>query len=62
MASSLPLHHACLDRDRYVALERVISDELRSHTDGRHAPEVEIAVYVLNCMLDVGRSNSVRIA
>ena len=43
-------------------LERVIGDGLRSHADERRATEVEVAVHVLNRMLDFGRPNSVRIA
>ena len=43
-------------------LERVIGDGLRSHADERRATEVEVAVHVLNRMLDLGRPNSVRIA
>jgi len=35
---------------------------LRSHTDERRAAEVEVAVHVLNHMLELGRPNSVRIA
>ena len=42
--------------------KRVIGDTLRSHTDERRATEVEVAVHVLNRMLDLGRPNSVRIA
>ena len=42
--------------------KRVIGDALRSHADDRRATEVEVAVHVLNRMLDLGRSNSVRIA
>ena len=42
--------------------KRVIGDGLRSHTDDRRATEVEVAVHVLNRMLDLGRPNSVRIA
>ncbi len=43
-------------------LERVIGDGLRSHADDRRATKVEVAVHVLNRMLDLGRPNSVRIA
>ena len=43
-------------------LKRVIGDGLRSHTDGRQATEVAIAVQVLNRMLDLGRPEYVRIA
>ncbi len=42
--------------------KRVIGDALRSHADERRATEVEVAVHVLNRMLDLGRPNSVRIA
>jgi len=42
--------------------KRVIGDALRSHTDGRQATEVAIAVQVLNRMLDLGRPEYVRIA
>ncbi len=45
-----------------LRLERVIGDGLRSHADDRRATEVEIAVHVLNRMLDFERPNSVRIA
>jgi hypothetical protein len=46
------------DISRY---KRVIGDALRSHTDGRQATEVVIAVGVLNRMLELGRPESVRI-
>jgi hypothetical protein len=42
--------------------KRVIGDALRSHTDGRQATEVAIAVGILNRMLELGRPESVRIA
>ncbi len=42
--------------------KRVIGDALRSHADERRATEVEVAVHVLNRMLDLGRPNSVRVA
>ena len=41
--------------------KRVIGDELRSQTEGRQATEVAIAVGVLNRMLELGRSEYVRI-
>jgi hypothetical protein len=47
------------DISRY---ERVIGDALRSHTEARRATEVAIAVRLLNRMLQVGRSEYVRIA
>src|SRR3954465_7462031 len=34
--------------------KRVIGDELRSHTDERRATEMDVAVHVLNRMLDLG--------
>ena len=42
--------------------KRVIGGALRSHTDGRQATEVAIAVQVLNRMLDLGRPEYVRLA
>jgi len=42
--------------------KRVIGDGLRSHTDEGRATEVDVAVYVLNRMLDLGRPNYVRIS
>jgi Transposase DDE domain len=41
--------------------KRVIGDELRSHTDERRATEMDVAVHVLNRMLDLGRPNYVRV-
>ena len=41
--------------------KRVIGDGLRSHTDERRATEMDVAVYVLNRMLELGRPNYVRI-
>src|SRR4051812_3875185 len=40
----------------------VIGDGLGSRTDQRRAIEVEVAVHVLNRMLELGRPESVRIA
>src|SRR5215217_5700996 len=42
--------------------KRVIGDELRSRTDQRQATEMNVAVAVLNRMLELGRPESVRIA
>ena len=42
--------------------KRVIGDELRSHTEERRATEMDVAVHVLNRMLELGRPNYVRIA
>ena len=41
--------------------KQVIGDNLRSRIDDRRATEVEVAVYVLNRMLALGRPNYVRI-
>ena len=42
--------------------KRVVGGALRSHTDGRRATEVAVAVSVLNRMLELGRPKYVRIA
>ena len=42
--------------------KQVIGDALRSRTDQRRATEVDVAVYALNRMLDLGRPNSHRVA
>jgi hypothetical protein len=42
--------------------KRVIGDGLRSHTDERRATEMDVAVHVLNRMLELGRPSYVRIA
>ena len=42
--------------------KQVIGDRLRAHTDERRATEVDVAVHVLNRMLDLGRPNYVRIS
>ncbi len=42
--------------------KRVIGDGLRSRTDRRRATEVNVAVHVLNRMLEFGRPRSVRVA
>src|SRR4051812_18681755 len=42
--------------------KRVIGDGLRSRTDERQATEMDVAVHVLNCMLELGRPESIRIA
>ncbi len=53
-------------RDRAEAaigrFKQVIGDGLRSRTDERRATEVDVAVHVLNRMLELGRPISVRIA
>ena len=40
----------------------MIGDGVRSRTDRRRATEVNVVVHVLNRMLELGRSISVRIA
>ena len=42
--------------------KRVIGDGLRSRKDERRATEVDVGVYALNRMLELGRPISVRIA
>src|SRR5215210_2722264 len=42
--------------------KRVIGDGLRSHTEERRATEMDVAVHVLNRMLELGRPTYVRIA
>src|SRR3954447_18277820 len=42
--------------------KQVIGDRLRAHTEERRATEVDVAVHVLNRMLDLGRPNYVRTA
>ena len=42
--------------------KQVIGDGLRSRTDRRRATEVDVAVHVLNRMLELGRPISVRAA
>ena len=42
--------------------KQVIGDRLRAHTDERRATEVDVVVYVLNRMLELGRPNYVRTA
>ncbi len=45
-----------------TAVDKVIGDELRAHTDERRATEVAVAVHALNRMLDLGRPSYVRVA
>jgi Transposase DDE domain len=42
--------------------KQVIGDRLRAHTDERRATEVDVAVHVLNRMLELGRPSYVRLA
>ena len=41
--------------------KRGIGDRLRSHTEERRATEVNVAVHVLNRMLELGRPTYVRV-
>ena len=41
--------------------KRVIGDELRSHTEERRATEMDVAVHVLNRMLELGCPTYVRV-
>ena len=47
---------------RRALAEVAVGDELRAHTDERRASEVEVGVYALNRMLELGRPNYVRTA
>jgi hypothetical protein len=42
--------------------KQVIGDRLRAHTDERRATEMDVAVHVLNRMLELGRPSYVRLA
>ena len=42
--------------------KQVIGHGLRSRTDERRATEVAVAAHALNCMLELGRPNYVRVA
>jgi Transposase DDE domain len=42
--------------------KRVIGDRLRAHTEERRETEVDVAIHALNRMLELGRSNYVRIS
>ena len=42
--------------------KRVIGDRLRSHREERRATEVDVAVHVLNRMLELGRPTYLRVA
>jgi hypothetical protein len=50
-----------LEHERQCLLV-LIGDELRSRTDERRATEVAVAAHALNRMLELGRSNYVRVA
>ena len=55
-------NHRALAEAAISRYKRVIGDALRSRTDRRQTTEVAIAVYALNCLLELGRPESVRIA
>ena len=56
-------YNACARAEATIGrFKRVIGDGLRSHTDERRATEMDVAVHVLNRMLELGRPNYVRIA
>jgi hypothetical protein len=42
--------------------KQVIGDDLRSRPDERRTTEIDVAVHVLNRMLELGRPNYVRTA
>ena len=42
--------------------KQVIGDRLRAHTEERRATEMDVAVHVLNRMLELGRLTYVRLA
>jgi hypothetical protein len=44
-----------------TSVVQVIGEGLRSRIDERRVTEVEVGVYALNPMLDIGRPNYVRI-
>src|SRR4051812_13675700 len=55
-------NHRALAEATIGRFKRVIGDGLRSRTDQRQATEMDVAVHVLNCMLELGRPESIRIA
>ena len=55
-------NHRALAEATIGRFKRVIGDGLHSRTDQRQATEMNVAVMVLNCMLELGRPKSVRIA
>src|SRR4051812_28571703 len=54
-------NHRALAEATIGRFKRVIGDGLRSRTDERRATEMDVAVHVLNRMLELGRPESVRI-
>src|SRR5215217_2908278 len=62
LAASLRPQQARQGRGSDRQMETVIGDDLRSRLDERRVTEVDVAVHVLNRMLELGRPNYVRIA
>ena len=62
LAESLGLRRARESGGGDRVPETVIGDGLRSRMDERRATEVNVAVHVLNRMLELGRPSYVRIA
>ncbi len=61
MADIVRLHQTRKAETGMARFKQVIGDSLRSHTDKRRATEIDVAVYVLNRMLELERPNSIRI-
>ena len=55
MAEGVWVHETARAETAISRYKRVIGDELRSHTEERRATEMDVAVYVLNRMLELGR-------
>jgi len=63
VAENLGLHQARQGGGGAIGRwKQVIGDGLRSRMDERRATEVDVAVHVLNRMLELGRPSYVRIA
>src|SRR4051812_22851266 len=62
LAEGVRIHEAGSSRNGHRQVQAGDRDGLRSRTDGRRATEVDVAVHVLNRMLELGRPISVRIA
>ena len=59
--SAQPSAGSCTNVAAISRFKQVIGDGLRSRTDQRRATKVDVAVQVLNRMLDLERPNYVRI-
>jgi hypothetical protein len=63
VARLLPPESSSLEAvSQKVGISVAIGDDLRSRLDERRATEVDVAVHVLNRMLELGRPSYVRIA